>query len=165
MNNGEMSVAGAGDAAAAKHPNTASASASCCAAPGIRLFLGSSCPTPDGSDQRTAWQAAQTTQIPSPHHIVSTGPVPGGAWDVGARSLTPQNSDSRRKKRRKRKTGNLLCGVTRAPTAVCRKTSWEAVTVTQTGTGGLWRKMDCEAGVPSLLALGVHQSRVSAVTQ
>ena len=99
------------------------------------------------------------------HHIASRGPVPGGAWDVGARSLTPQNSDSRGKERRKRETGNLPCGVTRAPTAVCRKTFWEAVTVTQTGTGGLCRKMDCEVGVPSLLALGVHQSRVSAVAQ
>lgn len=158
-------MAGAGDVAATKHPSAASASASSSAAPGICLFLGSSFPTLDGSDERTAQQAAQTTQIPSPHHIARTGPVPGGAWDVGACSLTPQNSDSRGKERRKRKTGNFLCGVTRVPTAVCRKTFWEAVTVTQTGPGGLCRKMDCKAGVPSLLTLGVHQSRVSAVPQ
>ena len=68
MNNGEMSVAGAGDAAAAKHPNTAPASASSCAAPGICLFLGSSCPTPDGSDERTADRQHRRHKFRVPSH-------------------------------------------------------------------------------------------------
>ena len=73
--------------------------------------------------------------ILSPHHIASPGPVPGGAWDAGARSLTPQKLRFQRKRKEKEgKMGNFLCGVTRAPTAACRKTFGEAVTVTQTGT-------------------------------
>ena len=74
------------------------------------------------------------THIPSSRH---RQPRAGPRRDLGCRGTLPDPPEAQipeEKKGKKRKRGNFLCDVTRAPTAACRKTFWEAVTVTQTGT-------------------------------